>query len=89
MKKELLFCQSCGMPLTEETHFGTNADGGKNRSYCTYCYQNGAFTDERSMEEMIEFYLDCTKDSGLYADREEGRRQMTEWFPTLERWKKQ
>ena len=66
MEKELLFCQSCGMPLTEETHFGTNADGGKNRSYCIYCYQNGAFTDERSMEEM------CIRDRSDTAECQPG-----------------
>ena len=29
------FCQSCGMPLTEEV-LGTNADGSKNEDYCMY-----------------------------------------------------
>ena len=32
------FCQSCGMPLTEEV-LGTNADGSKNEDYCMYCYK--------------------------------------------------
>ena len=31
------FCQSCGMPLTEDV-LGTNADGSKNEDYCMYCY---------------------------------------------------
>ena len=35
------FCQSCGMPLTEEI-LGTNADGIKNEDYCIYCYKDGA-----------------------------------------------
>ena len=39
------FCQSCGMPLSKDPNGGgTNADGTKNTSYCSYCYQNGSFT---------------------------------------------
>ena len=51
---EQKFCQSCGMPLTEELK-GTNADGSRNEDYCIYCYKDGAFTQDCSMEEMIEF----------------------------------
>ena len=38
MNKEMNFCQSCGMPLTEEV-LGTNVDGSKNEDYCMYCYK--------------------------------------------------
>ena len=50
---EQKFCQSCGMPLTNEI-LGTNADGTKNEEYCIYCYKDGAFTDNLTMEEMVE-----------------------------------
>ena len=46
-------CQSCGMPMKEED-FGTNAGGGANQEYCKYCFQNGRFSCEGTMEEMIE-----------------------------------
>ena len=39
---EVKFCQSCGMPLTDEV-LGTNADGSKNEDYCMYCYKDGKF----------------------------------------------
>ena len=42
---EMKFCQSCGMPLTEEV-LGTNADGSKNEDYCMYCYKDGKFLQE-------------------------------------------
>ena len=35
--EKMKFCQSCGMPLTDEV-LGTNADGSKNEEYCMYCY---------------------------------------------------
>ena len=42
------------MPLTEEI-LGTYADGSKNEDYCIYCFKDGAFTSEFTMEEMAEF----------------------------------
>ena len=53
MEKEMKFCQSCGMPLTEDV-LGTNADGSKNEDYCMYCYKDGKFLQDCTMEEMIE-----------------------------------
>ena len=32
MEQKMKFCQSCGMPLTNEV-LGTNADGSKNEDY--------------------------------------------------------
>ena len=76
------------MPLQKAEDFGTNADGSRNEDYCAYCYKEGKFLADCSMEEMIEFCLDATKDTGLYTDREEARSQMMAWFPTLKRWQK-
>lgn len=50
---EQKFCQSCGMPLSDEI-LGTNADGSKNEDYCIYCLKDGAFTGDFTMEEMAE-----------------------------------
>ena len=47
------FCQSCGMPLTNEM-LGTNADGSPNEDYCIYCYKDGKFTHDMTMEQMID-----------------------------------
>jgi hypothetical protein len=49
-----IFCQSCGMPMIEDAHFGKNADGSKNDDYCLHCYPNGAFPGECTMDEMID-----------------------------------
>ena len=48
MEKEMKFCQSCGMPLTDEV-LGTNADGSKNEDYCMYCYKDGKFLQDCTM----------------------------------------
>ncbi|WP_332448663.1 zinc ribbon domain-containing protein [Methanoculleus sp.] len=48
-------CQSCGMPMSEAEHFGTETDGTLSNDYCTYCYQNGAFTEPgATIESMAE-----------------------------------
>ena len=51
------FCQSCGMPMTADEQFGRNVDGSKNEEYCSYCYRDGAFTEDCTMNEMIDHCL--------------------------------
>ena len=84
-------CQSCGMPMMAEEQFGTNDDGSMNTEYCTYCYQDGAFTGNYTMNEMIdhnlEFLDEFNKDVERPFTREEARAEMRKFFPTLKRWK--
>ena len=58
---EQKFCQSCGMPLTNEI-LGTNADGSKNEDYCIYCYKDGKFIQDcnlptRDGEPLIGYWV--------------------------------
>jgi len=84
------FCQSCGMPLTQE-HFSKNADGTTNADYCGYCFKEGEFTSDVTMDEMIEqclTYIDeFNKDAEKKMTKEEAREQMKQFFPMLKRWK--
>ncbi len=79
------------MPLTEE-NLGTNADGSKNQEYCMYCYKDGAFTNDCTMEEMIEFcaqFVDeVNKNMPQPMTREQYKQMMQQYFPTLKRWQK-
>ena len=50
---EIKFCQSCGMPLTREI-LGTNADGSQNEDYCIYCYKDGKFQQDCTMEVLTD-----------------------------------
>ena len=87
---EMKFCQSCGMPLTPEV-LGTNADGSKNEEYCIYCYKDGAFTGDFTMEEMVEFcsqFVDeYNKNTGKSLTREEYKVELRKYFPSLKRWR--
>ena len=82
---EMKFCQSCAMPLEGEESLGTNKDGSKNQDYCSYCYKDGAFTGDMTMEEMIGFCVPMTaKHTG--KTEEETRAEMMEYFPKMRRW---
>ena len=91
MDKETNFCQSCGMPLTEDV-LGTNADGSKNEDYCMYCYKDGKFLQDCTMDEMIEhcsqFVDEVNKNMPQPMTKKEYKLMMQGFFPMLKRWKK-
>ena len=58
------FCQSCGMPMEKEEDFGTERDGSRNEDYCCYCYKDGSFTGDMTMEDMIRFNLKFNEENG-------------------------
>lgn len=86
-------CQSCGMPMSEESVFGTNSDGSKNSDYCIYCYKNGEFLQDVTMDQMIEhcaqFINDVNKGLPHPITREEYIGQMKMYFPHLKRWRQE
>ena len=50
------YCQSCGMMFTAPDQHGHEADGTEVEDFCRWCYDDGAYTYETTMEDMIE---DC------------------------------
>lgn len=77
-------CQSCGMPMTEE-QYGTNKDGSINEDYCKYCYADGKFIDDVTMQEYIDMCSQYGEQAGM--TNEEMKAHCTALFPTLKRWK--
>ena len=86
------FCQSCGMPLTKNEDCGTNADGSTNFDYCRYCYKDGKFLQDCTMDEMIEhcaqFVDEVNKQMPKPMTRDEYVQMMQGFFPMLKRWRK-
>ncbi len=78
-------CQSCGMPMKSMSQFGSEKDGSTNSDYCKYCYQNGEFIDNVSMEEYIEMCSRYGAQAGM--TNEQMRKFCQSLFPTLKRWK--
>ncbi|MCP3921296.1 MAG: hypothetical protein GY714_01795 [Desulfobacterales bacterium] len=80
------FCESCGMPFSQDPeNGGTNSDGSKSTDYCSLCYKDGVFLDGcTTAEEMQEF---CMKKM-----REKGTPKGIAWvstrrIPKYKRWK--
>ena len=80
------FCQSCAMPMAEVEVFGTNADGSKNGDYCIYCFKDGEFTSDITMEEMRDFCIEKMIEFHPEMDKAQATAMMREVFPKLKRW---
>lgn len=78
-------CQSCGMKMSVGD-FGTNADGSTNKDYCKYCYADGDFIKEQTLEEMIESCIPFLIQDGDCKTEEEARELLQKELPSLKRW---
>lgn len=78
-------CQSCGMPIVNNNQLGSNKDGSLNEDYCKYCYQNGEFIDDVTMQEYIEMCSQFGAQAGMF--NEQMKEYCSNLFPTLKRWK--
>jgi hypothetical protein len=76
------------MPLSKDPKGGgTNADGSISKMYCSYCYQNGKFTQpDITAKEMQEFCKGKIKEMGGIFGLFPGF--FSSGIPRLERWKK-
>lgn len=82
------YCQSCAMPMEANSQmYGTNADGSRSKDYCQYCWENGVFTAECTMDEMIEICVPHMVSANPSMTDEDARGMMKKYFPTLKRWK--
>ncbi len=86
--KDMKFCQSCGMPLGPDTPHGTESDGSPSADYCSYCYKDGKFAGEMTMEEMIDFCAPMMAQGNPGMTQDQAKAQMRQFFPMLKRWKK-
>ncbi len=78
------------MPLIDDNR-GTNADGSRNFDYCIYCYKDGEFAQDMTMEQMIDhcarFTDEINRQSGQNLTQEQAKEMMRQFFPHLKRWK--
>ena len=80
-------CQSCGMPLKkDEKGGGWEANGTKSTKYCSYCYQDGKFTQPNiTVEQMQHFVKGKMKEMGFPGFM---GGFFTKGIPKLDRWAK-
>lgn len=77
--------QSCDMMFTRPGQHGHEADGTETDDFCRWCYDEGAYTYETTMEEMIE---DCAPrmSQNMYWTADECALFLGTILPTLRRW---
>ena len=79
-----------GRVVTDEGE--ANADGSTNFDYCQYCYKDGKFLQDYTMDEMIEhcaqFINEVNKNMPKPMTKEEYKQMMRGFFPMLKRWRK-
>lgn len=80
-------CQSCGMPFKDDPGGGgTNSNGSKSTKYCSYCLQNGRFTQpDISLPQMQDFVKGKLRELGWFHKLFAG--VFSKGIASLERWK--
>lgn len=73
------------MPIGSD-EAGTEADGSTSGEFCKYCYQGGAYTDDMTMEAMIEICVSAMAEVFPDMPEEQARAQLAATIPTLKRW---
>jgi methionyl-tRNA synthetase len=83
--ENIIFCQSCGMPLDKEALKGTEKNGLKSDEYCKYCYENGVFKNPKMiLEDMEKNVRNQMKKLELH---ENAIQKAINILPSLNRWK--
>ena len=78
-------CQSCSMPLDDDSQRGTNKDGSINVDYCIHCFKDGKFTNNMTLEETIADSVNYAEMAGMTKDAM--LEMQSKVLPTLKRWK--
>ncbi|WP_342770821.1 MULTISPECIES: zinc ribbon domain-containing protein [unclassified Methanoculleus] len=85
--REIASCGSCGMPLVRDEDAGTEADGSRSTSYCTYCYRDGRFTEpDLTREEAVGKYAPMMA-SHLEIPVDKATEMVRRYLSTLPRWR--
>ena len=79
------YCQSCGMPFFQEKDRGTEADGGLSEEFCSWCYRDGSFIEDETLEELIERCAPGMAES-CRITLDEAVSFLGAVLPTLKRW---
>lgn len=82
-------CQSCGMNIEDDKYKGTNADGSLSDEYCSFCFKEGGFTNNFSLDQQVSIGLDYSpeyKEAKTAEEKDKIRLQAKEYLSGLKRW---
>lgn len=85
----MLICQSCGMNISDDKNKGTNADKSLSKEYCSFCFTDGMFANNMTLEEQVEIGLPYSPEYTSAKTQEEKdkiRQQTKNYLSTLKRW---
>jgi len=74
------------MPLQQPADFGTEADSTKSEEYCSYCYQDGAFKSDVTMEQMADIAARGMSEA-VGTVEAQARHRLRRILPGLKRWR--
>jgi len=78
------------MQMKTAEEFGTERDGGRSNDYCVYCFKDGSFTADLTLDEMIRHnvqFLDLYNQSAeVKVTKDEAIAQLEQFLPSLKRW---
>ena len=81
----VLFCQCCGMPLSEDELISREPDGSMNEDYCKWCYADGRFVYE-SKDSLLDFLVQHMPNPDAKSDAER-RAFLDAQLSQLKHWK--
>lgn len=80
-----LFCQCCGMPLSEDGMISREPDGSFNEAYCRWCYSDGVFA-YTSKDSLLDYLVSHMPNPEGLSDPER-RRLYDSHLSRLSHWK--
>ncbi len=81
------YCQSCGMPMgLDKSNYALEKDGSKSEHYCTFCYKDGEFLNDLTMEQMVNKLTPFITAFKTSVNEEYVRKILSAHLPKLKRW---
>lgn len=80
------YCQSCSLPMDKDPlNGGSEKDGSRSETYCSYCYENGDFiSPDMTVKDMQALCMEKVQERGVPKPL---AWLMTRTMPKLQRWR--
>ena len=82
---QTLYCQCCGMPLSDDAMISHEVDGSFNEEYCKWCYADGQFT-YKDKDSLLDFLVSHMPNPNNQSEMER-RRLYDSHLSMLKHWR--
>lgn len=80
-----IYCQCCGMPLSEDAMISKELDGSYNEDYCKWCYTEGTFA-YKTKDSLLDYLVSHMPNPENKLE-EERRIEFDSYLSQLKHWK--